>query len=44
MKYKTKIGEVEIIETDIVLFEKGIPGFEYLKKFAVFSVEDTAPI
>jgi len=44
MKYKTKIGEVEIIETDIVLFEKGIPGFEHLKKFAIFSVEDTAPI
>jgi len=25
MKYKTKIGEVEIIETDIVLFEKESP-------------------
>ncbi len=41
MKLNTKYyGEREYNEKDVVTFKKGIPGFEDLKNFILFSVED----
>ena len=37
MVYKTKLGEIEVPEDDVITFEDGIPGFERLKKFSVVS-------
>ncbi|NFM18294.1 flagellar assembly protein FliW [Clostridium sporogenes] len=33
-------GYIEYEERDVIYFQKGIPGFEELKKFIVFPVED----
>lgn len=41
MKIATKYhGIKEYNEEDIITFNKGIPGFEALKKFIIFSVEE----
>lgn len=41
MNLNTKYhGCIEYEEKDVIYFEKGIPGFERLKKFIVFPVED----
>lgn len=41
MKIKTKYhGEKDYKEDDILIFKKGLPGFENLKKFILFSVEE----
>lgn len=41
MKVNTKYhGEVEYEEKDVITFKKGLPGFEGLKKFILFPVED----
>lgn len=41
MKLNTKYyGSIEYEEKDVIYFEKGIPGFEELKKFIIFPVED----
>ncbi|EPY2271675.1 flagellar assembly protein FliW [Clostridium sporogenes] len=41
MNLNTKYhGCIEYEEKDVIYFEKGIPGFEGLKKFIVFPVED----
>ncbi|EPY2300891.1 flagellar assembly protein FliW [Clostridium sporogenes] len=41
MKLNTKYhGCIEYEEKDVIYFEKGIPGFEELKKFIIFPVED----
>lgn len=41
MKIATRFfGEVEINEEQIVIFAEGIPGFEELKRFVVFDIED----
>ncbi|MBV7272260.1 flagellar assembly protein FliW [Clostridiaceae bacterium UIB06] len=41
MKLNTKYhGEKEYDENDIITFEKGIPGFEHLRKFILFPVEE----
>lgn len=41
MKICTKYhGEREYEEKDIIIFNKGLPGFEYLRKFILFPVED----
>ncbi len=41
MKIDTKYhGEIEYEEKDIITFKKGMPGFEDLKKFILFPVED----
>ncbi len=37
MVYKTKFGEIEINDKDILEFDTGLPGFEDLRKFAVVS-------
>jgi len=42
--YKTRIGEFEISEGDIVEFPEGIPGFEKLRKFSILHDERTDPI
>lgn len=40
MKIETRpFGEVEIDEKSIIIFEKGIPGFEGFLKFALFDIE-----
>ncbi len=44
MTIQTNVGEIEIEEKDIVIFKQGIPGFEFLKRFAVIALEDTKPI
>jgi len=44
LKYNTRLGEIEINENEIITFEKGIPGFEHLRKFSVISLKDTLPI
>lgn len=41
MKINTKYhGEIEYEEKNVITFKKGIPGFEGLKKFILFPVED----
>ncbi|EJO5346084.1 flagellar assembly protein FliW [Clostridium botulinum] len=41
MKLNTKYhGSIDYEQKDIIYFEKGIPGFEGLKKFIIFPVED----
>ncbi|APQ76621.1 flagellar assembly protein FliW [Clostridium botulinum] len=41
MKLNTKYhGSIEYEEKDVIYFSKGIPGFEELKKFIIFPVED----
>ncbi len=35
--YKTKFGEIDIKEEEILTFEDGLPGFEHLTKFAIIS-------
>ncbi|MFW6263129.1 MAG: flagellar assembly protein FliW [Thermotogota bacterium] len=44
MTIQTNVGEIQIEEKDIVIFKQGIPGFEFLKKFAIIALEDTKPI
>ncbi|WPC41081.1 flagellar assembly protein FliW [Clostridium sp. JS66] len=41
MELSTKYhGIREYDESDVITFEKGIPGFEHLKKFIIFPVEE----
>ncbi|NMM61270.1 flagellar assembly protein FliW [Clostridium sp. P21] len=41
MELSTKYhGIVEYDESDVITFEKGIPGFERLKKFIIFPAEE----
>ncbi|EJE7233306.1 flagellar assembly protein FliW [Clostridium sporogenes] len=41
MKLNTKYhGSIEYEEKDVIYFPKGIPGFDELKKFIIFPVED----
>lgn len=41
MKFNTKYhGEIDYNEEDIITFKKGMPGFEKLKKFILFDVEE----
>lgn len=41
MKLNTKChGVLEYNEKDIIIFKKGVPGFEYLKKFILAPVEE----
>ena len=41
MELNTKYhGCIEYEEKDVIYFEKGIPGFEELKKFIIFPVKD----
>ena len=41
MKLDTKHhGIIDYEEKDIISFKKGLPGFEHLKKFIVYSVEE----
>ncbi|GAB6188795.1 hypothetical protein JCM30566_05340 [Marinitoga arctica] len=42
--YKTRIGEIEVDDNEIILFEEGIPGFEHLKKFVILTLKETYPI
>lgn len=44
MTIQTNVGEIQIEEKDIVIFKQGIPGFEFLKNFAIIALEDTKPI
>ncbi|MDP4176924.1 MAG: flagellar assembly protein FliW [Bacillota bacterium] len=41
MKFNTKYhGEIDYKEEDIITFKKGMPGFENLKKFILFDIEE----
>lgn len=41
MKLQTEYhGVKEYSKEDIIVFKKGLPGFEYLKKFIIFPVEE----
>ncbi|WP_368493427.1 flagellar assembly protein FliW [Marinitoga sp. 1154] len=42
--YNTRIGEIEVEDNEIIYFEDGIPGFENLKKFVIFTFPETYPI
>ncbi len=44
MKYQTKIGELDVPDEDVLFFPFGIPGFDRLKKYALFSVPDSQPV
>ena len=44
MIFKTKLGEMDLSEEEIITFEEGIPGFDHLRKFAIVSVARTEPI
>lgn len=44
MKLKTRYhGTIEYDEKEVIKFEKGLPGFEELKKFIIFPVEEDSP-
>lgn len=42
--YKTRLGEFDINDDEIITFPGGIPGFENLRKFFIVSLQETAPI
>jgi flagellar assembly factor FliW len=42
--YKTRFGELEIKDNEIITFPNGIPGFEELRKFAILNIPETRPI
>jgi len=44
MTYKTKLGEVDVQENQVLIFENGIPGFNKLRKFALVTRESDDPI
>ncbi len=44
MVYKTRVGEIDVQENEILNFENGIPGFDKLRKFALISRENDDPI
>lgn len=44
MVYKTKFGDVEINDDQILVFDNGIPGFSNLKKFIILARENDNPI
>ena len=41
--YSTRLGEIEIRETDIINFSRGLPGFADEKSFIMFAYEDNSP-
>lgn len=42
MELKTTFhGTREYVEEEVITFEKGLPGFENLKKFIIFDLEET---
>jgi len=43
-RIKTRLGEIEIDERDIIDFPEGLPGFEYLRRYALIQDERTDPI
>lgn len=44
MKVETKyLGEIDVQETDILLFENGLPGFFEMTKFVVLPIEQDSP-
>lgn len=44
MKVETKyLGEIDVEETDILLFENGLPGFFEMTKFVVLPIEQDSP-
>jgi flagellar assembly factor FliW len=44
MKFLSKIyGEMEYEEKDVLIFKRGIPGFNDLKKFILFDLEEYEP-
>jgi flagellar assembly factor FliW len=36
-------GRLEIDEDEIIHFQRGIPGFDHLRKFAIFNSDDLSP-
>lgn len=42
--YETKMGKIEAKDDELILFENGIPGFDYLKKFYLQTNNETHPI
>lgn len=44
MIYRTKLGEFDLKDNEIITFPQGVPGFENLRKFAVVSLEESAPL
>lgn len=43
-KFNTRIGEIEVDDDEIIIFEEGLPGFENLKKYVILTLEETYPI
>ncbi len=44
MEYKTKLGNISAEEKDILIFKKGLPGFQKLSKFVLLSMQNNEPI
>ncbi|HPE67909.1 MAG TPA: flagellar assembly protein FliW [Thermotogota bacterium] len=44
MKFRTRLGEIEISEEHTLFFPKGLPGFENLHRFALYTLPETNPI
>ncbi len=40
----TRFGDIEIKETEIISFKEGVLGFENLKEYVIFEMEDGAPL
>ncbi|MDR1702154.1 MAG: flagellar assembly protein FliW [Sporomusaceae bacterium] len=41
--YSTRLGEIEVEETDVIYFSRGLPGFIDEKNFIMFAYEDGSP-
>ncbi|SRR6056297_3476529 len=44
MKIKTNVGELDVLDEDILVFNRGLPGFEELRRFALIALNETHPI
>ncbi|MGC9772867.1 flagellar assembly protein FliW [Fervidobacterium islandicum] len=42
--YKTRFGELEIKDDEVINFPNGIPGFEQLRRFIILNTPETQPI
>ncbi|HOJ87404.1 MAG TPA: flagellar assembly protein FliW [Pseudothermotoga sp.] len=44
MTYKTKLGQIDVSDEQVIVFENGIPGFQNLRKFTVVNRYSDNPI
>lgn len=42
--YKTRLGEIQVDEENVITFQQGLPGFADLKRFAILPSEESNPV